>query len=535
MAYNVFKRPMFKRGGSTTGTGIMSHVESKKIGGGTISGNNMSNNRTGFQAPILTIGEGMAREMARGKPGFSSAPFSQYSSPIGPQNVSGPQRFLSFLNRYGKNFKTRFPKVAAMGPYGAAAGVGMGIGSLTDFAAQSTMTPTQYQRLKEMGGPGFTFDETNLDVGEALDYIKAGGEIGEAPGFFPRGGKRRYFESKGLDPETGLPIPDTDMRGDPEANLDLKEGESIVDDIDVPEIKEKPTVEEKPKTFEDTYETEKKRIEKLLGDDDSKGMAAIALSKAIGTPGTIADKAAALNDQLLGLMKGKKAEKRDIAKLAYTATKEIEKAKIMANKEGYSEKMANEIRRYQTTLRNPDASETDKNFARQQLSILKDTVNILNPKAREGLTSTDTTLLNALEKAVDKVKRLSKDPTSTAYKNALDDYNLARVAVSKNPDLLDYIALADSQIRTAQGLKDGGRVNRAMGTPEMGETPTTPVQKLSFAELRNRLPREITDDVITLLSNSEEALQDFAYIKTQGDVNKFNMKYGVNAVLPAQS
>jgi hypothetical protein len=27
MAYNVFKRPMFKRGGSTTGTGIMSHVE----------------------------------------------------------------------------------------------------------------------------------------------------------------------------------------------------------------------------------------------------------------------------------------------------------------------------------------------------------------------------------------------------------------------------------------------------------------------------------------------------------------------------
>ena len=27
MAYNVFKRPMFKRGGSTQGTGIMSHVE----------------------------------------------------------------------------------------------------------------------------------------------------------------------------------------------------------------------------------------------------------------------------------------------------------------------------------------------------------------------------------------------------------------------------------------------------------------------------------------------------------------------------
>jgi hypothetical protein len=32
MAYNVFKRPMFKRGGSTTGTGIMSHVEPKEVG-----------------------------------------------------------------------------------------------------------------------------------------------------------------------------------------------------------------------------------------------------------------------------------------------------------------------------------------------------------------------------------------------------------------------------------------------------------------------------------------------------------------------
>jgi len=48
MAYNVFKRPMFKRGGSTTGTGIMSHVEPRTIGGGAIRGNNMSNNRTGL-------------------------------------------------------------------------------------------------------------------------------------------------------------------------------------------------------------------------------------------------------------------------------------------------------------------------------------------------------------------------------------------------------------------------------------------------------------------------------------------------------
>src|SRR5210317_833697 len=195
MAYNVLKRPMFKRGGSTTGTGIMSHVESKTIGGGAISGNNMSNNRTGFQAPILTIGEGMASEMARGKPGFSSAPFSQYSSPIGPTRTA----FQSAL--------TRFPRAVPAGIYGAAAGAGIGLGALTDFYAKSTMTPTQYQRLKEMSEFGI-MDETNLDVGDALSYIKAGGEIGEAPGFFPRGGKEKFFKDKGLDPETGLPIKD---------------------------------------------------------------------------------------------------------------------------------------------------------------------------------------------------------------------------------------------------------------------------------------------------------------------------------------
>ena len=68
-----------------------------------------------------------------------------------------------------------------------------------------------------------------------------------------------------------------------------------------------------------------------------------------------------------------------------------------------------------------------------------------------------------------------------------------------------------------------------------GETPTAQVQKLSYDELRNRLPKEITDDVIRLIANSNEALQDFAYIRTQGDVVKFNTKYGVNLVLPAQT
>jgi hypothetical protein len=58
---------------------------------------------------------------------------------------------------------------------------------------------------------------------------------------------------------------------------------------------------------------------------------------------------------------------------------------------------------------------------------------------------------------------------------------------------------------------------------------------ISFDQLRARLPQEITDDIVTLMSNSAEALNDFASISTQQDVNNFNKKYNVNLVLPAEA
>ena len=61
------------------------------------------------------------------------------------------------------------------------------------------------------------------------------------------------------------------------------------------------------------------------------------------------------------------------------------------------------------------------------------------------------------------------------------------------------------------------------------------VENLDYNTLRNRLPKEITDDIVQLLANSQQALADFAYIKTQLDVNDFNVKYGVNLVLPPET
>ena len=89
-----------------------------------------------------------------------------------------------------------------------------------------------------------------------------------------------------------------------------------------------------------------------------------------------------------------------------------------------------------------------------------------------------------------------------------------------------------------------GRIGYAEGTTEeevndktVVDTPGAPTPErqvlgLSYSELRNKLPKEISDDIVELLANSTEALQDFAYITTQDDVSNFNVKYGVNLVIP---
>ena len=92
-------------------------------------------------------------------------------------------------------------------------------------------------------------------------------------------------------------------------------------------------------------------------------------------------------------------------------------------------------------------------------------------------------------------------------------------------------------------MKDGGRIELQMGgdvmpeamTMDQGTTQDSPVQNLSFEELRSRLPNSITDDIITLIANSEQALVDFANIQTQQDVNAFNQKYEVNLQMPAEA
>ena len=65
-------------------------------------------------------------------------------------------------------------------------------------------------------------------------------------------------------------------------------------------------------------------------------------------------------------------------------------------------------------------------------------------------------------------------------------------------------------------------------------TQPAQTQDLTFNELRSRLPREISDDVVSLIATSKQALMDFAEIQTQQDVDNFNQTYNVNLVLPQE-
>ena len=89
----------------------------------------------------------------------------------------------------------------------------------------------------------------------------------------------------------------------------------------------------------------------------------------------------------------------------------------------------------------------------------------------------------------------------------------------------------------------GGRVGLQMGgTPLMEEVvdiveetgSTDVVEDLTYNELRARLPREISNDVVQLIATSKQALVDFANIRTQQDVDNFNQSYNVDLSLPQE-
>ena len=286
----------------------------------------------------------------------------------------------------------------------------------------------------------------------------------------------------------------------------------------------------KEKSFENRYEEERKKIEKLIGksDDTTKGEIALALSEAIGTEGTIADKASTLNKFLLGKIAKDKKSKKDIALLAYATVSDLDKAKISAGKRSQTGQLIDRVTELEGKKNLSDAEKTELKISRAALGADKP----LDFKKIKPVT----------DNLIKNISRY-KEETVTEERAKLKNKIFTDVALLREGNVTDSIILLAFGDDIGLFPELTGRTTRAMGSPKEGETvkesvmiteeaPAAPVQKLTYNELRNRLPKEITDDVVALISNSEQALQDFAYIRTQGDVDSFNVKYGVNLVLP---
>ena len=149
---------------------------------------------------------------------------------------------------------------------------------------------------------------------------------------------------------------------------------------------------------------------------------------------------------------------------------------------------------------------------------------ILNPATIEAAQDV---VSDALE------KQLGRDPTAEELQEAVARY------------LLNIVKSFDQGLSGINTKKDGGRVNKAEGgltemveedvTTETITEPARPMpMQVTYDELRARLPREINDDVVTLIATSRQALTDFAEIQTQQDVDNFNQTYNVNLVLPQE-
>jgi len=224
----------------------------------------------------------------------------------------------------------------------------------------------------------------------------------------------------------------------------------------------------------------------------------------------------------------------------------------------------------------------DKLMLDTLIDATKTKVRLTKALEEEGLEETEITdLKNDLLLATETIHALRKrDPLvdqflgSTAVvkellRVILPSYDKMLIEDPKNPgkQILKYpkdnAAATKQKIRDAmqeiiQIIRAGGAMNKGgrvgyqggelvedinvqetiqpegMPGQQPGGVPEVEPVGMTFDELRARLPATITDDIVILLSQSAQALEDFATIQTQQDVDNFNTKYNVNLILPSE-
>tara|TARA_R100001460_G_scaffold17912_3_gene38144 strand:- start:513 stop:2045 length:1533 start_codon:yes stop_codon:yes gene_type:complete len=502
-----FKRPSFRRGGT--------------IGGGIMSGTDMGS-RTGFQNPIINFlnknimgPNTQFRTMPSGPLTITQQPKRGIEEVLANTNIRGsvntmPQTVEELYEKRGEKLKRSgnvLGEVFASKTFTDADGVERD--RTTGKIVKNTVESSGIAEVLSEGAAGDQITKlTDEEKGAATDALLA--SIQE---------KKNKVEA-----------------GSEDSSITLDPMEEI--------------------------KREKDFLNNLLKNEGlERGEAALVAAKAIGTEGSFKDKLDAAVNMALPIVRKRNKEDKAVTLMAYKAFKDKEKEEAKAGKDTPGIKEL----KYQASLL--VGSDDPRYKGKSQEEIMKIVVadkfkNTDELGRKKILEDSAATVKEDFEDVLDSKKTLEtyiktkytdkgKEVDATDKKLIRLQEDLAEnVAAFKL--LADYAEFADVFPTFANAFKklnlaEGGRVKRALGTPDTGsgeqiitteaqtvgaETAEKPVMKLTYAQLRDRLPAEITDDVVQLLANSEEALQEFAYIETQNDVNAFNLKYGVNLIIP---
>ncbi len=417
-------------------------------------------------------------------------------------------------------------------------------------AGQTGFTPSsrlqdRFQRFKEM--PTYVPFKENIDLDKIL--IEEGIITEDTP-ITERLKARELYKTRGTQGTTEKGIGST--REDLAFATGL--GESKI--TPPPPKKDSEFVEtdtSKPFNLLDEVRKESGELRELLGRDDniSKAEAALVLSEALGTPGTIAQKIQRGLKAAVPLKKAKAEQDKAITLTAYKLAKEKEQQQIRAGTLPTSIREAEYIARSLKESGDPKYA----NMSVQQ--IMNENIRAARPMSpeskartevlladRQTIRDTADNLLKAksdLEK-LDPVKDKARyDKTKELYDKNFRQFERDYLSAPEFKSLYEGIYNIFAPQITSRTMKAGGGLTEDEKEPDVvtsnvdfggTTTPIKPVEKLDYATLRDRLPKEINDQVVQLLASSEQALQDFAYITSQNDVNNFNVKYGVNLIIP---
>jgi hypothetical protein len=203
----------------------------------------------------------------------------------------------------------------------------------------------------------FSYAETDMNVAEKMKRVEEAQKIGVAPGLFPRGGITKFYESQGLDPETGLPKQD---EGEKERFFSRLEAQrKMQENKETAEAANKALNKNPGEKTETTYKEAdnrsrlQKEADEILGviqdKDLDRAEAALLVSKALKQGGSLSDKIDYALKDAGGIIKRKGQERQAAKLLAYKTIKEEDIAKIKAGELPGISKVINRLAELQAT------------------------------------------------------------------------------------------------------------------------------------------------------------------------------------------